>query len=176
MYQSKVLKPFDQQSESLDEICGQLQDLTNRLSAISKGVDGTSHEPLPVSSPDGVGSSPISLHEDVWSGASVTERQVERLIRLRQARLATFPRVLFGDPAWDILLHLMLAFFRNESVYTGNLAPYTRIDDATLHETLEQLESAGLIACVRDPTDPRHILVHLTDQSAQRLARMFQLF
>lgn len=101
---------------------------------------------------------------------------MERLIRLRQARLATFPRMEFGEPTWDILLHLMLAYFRNESVYTGNLAPYTRIDDATLHATLERLESAGHIACERDPTDPRHILVHLTDQSAQRLARMFQLF
>lgn len=104
------------------------------------------------------------LHAD-----EIVERQIQRLARMRRARTRYLPEHLLGEPAWDVLLDLMLAYLRNESVYTGLLMQTLGLSDAKLMRALAQLEAAGFVAGSLDTTDPRHVFVWLTEPGARRM-------
>lgn len=95
----------------------------------------------------------------------------EKLFRDRRARSKYFPAELFGEPPWDILLDLSVAYARKRRVSTMDPGLTAGIPQATTLRWLSTLETEGLMERARDPTDGRRIFVRLTPKAAEAMER-----
>lgn len=148
-----------ERAREVEELCVEMQKLTDRVMRLASTQD---REVLEFDSEK-------PWRTDPRRGEPIIERQIERVMRMRRIRSQYLPRKFLGEPAWDILLDLMLAYVRNHSVYTGILMRSVGLTDEQLMATLAQLEAEGLVAGRLDPGDPRHVMVWLTEPGARRM-------
>jgi DNA-binding MarR family transcriptional regulator len=110
----------------------------------------------------------------VISGEIVGLRAVaERLYDERRRRDARFPPGLFGEPAWDLLLALFVAYEDGRDLTLPEAYAAARIDPAEGPALVEKLTAAGLVTERRTRQDRRRIGLGLTDLAVDRLVDYF---
>jgi DNA-binding MarR family transcriptional regulator len=80
----------------------------------------------------------------------------------RKRRLNLFDALLFGEPAWDMLLTLFVARCRGEQLTTTRLCAATGSPRATGLRWIGLLSNQGLLQRLRAPKDARVTLIELT--------------
>jgi hypothetical protein len=81
--------------------------------------------------------------------------RAEALYVGRRIRDAMFPRGLFGEPAWDLLLDLFLTLRTEASVSLEQACSVTGVPRATALRYIEMLEDFGLVTANRSGGDDR---------------------
>jgi DNA-binding MarR family transcriptional regulator len=84
-----------------------------------------------------------------------------------------FDASLFSDPAWDMLLDLMLAHLSGKQVYVTSLCIAAGVPIATAFRRIEDLAAKGLVTKTRDSKDTRRVFVELTEAGMQKMANYF---
>ena len=98
---------------------------------------------------------------------------LRKVIRQRSLRARYFPRELFADPAWDMLLDLSVARAEQVSVSVTSLSIASGAAPTTALRWIAQMTEAGLLRREADPHDRRRAFIVLTDTAAEGMARYF---
>jgi DNA-binding MarR family transcriptional regulator len=95
--------------------------------------------------------------------------KLKAIMRVRQERNSLFPEKLFSDPAWDILLYLLLAELEGRSVSISAACFASGIPPTTGLRWLRNLEMNGVIIRENDPADTRRGLLRLAEVTRSKL-------
>lgn len=126
----------------------------------AQGADG-SLAPAGASGPASLGSDfPVLLAE-----------RIRRFMALERERAEVFGRDLVGAPAWDMLLELLDAKLRGQSVSVSSLCVAVDTPATTALRRIDDLVASGLARRRPDPSDRRRVFVELTDEAVERLDR-----
>lgn len=98
---------------------------------------------------------------------------VRGMIRLRRLREQFFPRDLFADPAWDMLLDLMAAKLEGEGVAVSSLCIAAAVPATTALRWIRTLTEHGLFVRRADPEDGRRIFIELSDAASEAMSAFF---
>lgn len=125
------------------------------------------------------------LFEQTGSGACPAESQStpapidqrENLLNLargiydsRRLRARVFSAaLLFGEPAWDILLDLFIAELEGKSLSVTAACLGASVPTSTGLRWLAILEDQRLIRRENDPRDARRVFLHLTEDGFERM-------
>jgi len=96
-------------------------------------------------------------------------RLASSLYRERSRRAEFFPSVLFGEPAWDILLDLYAAAKSNELRSIKAACLSSQAPEATALRYIEQLAAHGLVERKPDRTDKRRKYLSLTPLGERKM-------
>jgi hypothetical protein len=110
---------------------------------------------------------------DFSGDETVDADTVRNLIRIRRLRDQFFPRDLFADPAWDMLLDLMAARLEENRVAVSSLCIAAAVPATTALRWIRTLTEHGLFVRRADPEDGRRIFIELSDAAAEALAAYF---
>lgn len=102
------------------------------------------------------------------------ERMIEtvrRMIRDRKVRERFFPQVRFGEPAWDMLLDLALAWLEGNAVSVSSVCIASGAPMSTAMRWINEMVEAGLIERRTDPTDGRRNFVNIAPATMQAMLR-----
>jgi DNA-binding MarR family transcriptional regulator len=110
------------------------------------------------------------LSEETSPEAGRTLRAVaERLYSERRRRDACFPPGLFGEPAWDLLLALLIADDDDRDLTISEACSAARLDEEAGLAVIETLVAAGMVRYVPARQDRRVNAVALTEAATGRL-------
>lgn len=108
----------------------------------------------------------------------LTDKQLmEGARQLLQARARTamlFPKGLFRDAAWDMLLELFISGEEGGIVYVKQLTIASGESATGAMRRIERLEAAGFITRTSDPLDQRRVIVRLTERGRTALVSMLR--
>ena len=107
-------------------------------------------------------------------GQPVTEKQVRAILKIRRARDQYFPRDMFADPAWDMLLALYAARLGQRRMSVGDLCQAAAVPATTALRWIATLQSNGLIERSADPLDGRRFYLSLTASGLDAMANYFK--
>lgn len=93
------------------------------------------------------------------------------LINSRRLRDRFFQDARFGEPAWDILLDLALAWYENKSVSASSVCIASGVPMSTALRWINEMVEAGLIERWIDPTDGRRNLVQIAPATRNAMLR-----
>ncbi|MEM6476000.1 MAG: winged helix DNA-binding protein [Pseudomonadota bacterium] len=97
-----------------------------------------------------------------------------RTYAVRRQRAGIFGSAdLFGEPAWDILLDLYIAFGEEKPVSVSSACIGSASPPTTGLRWLGVLADHGLVVREQDPDDQRRVLVRLTDHGVEAMDRYF---
>jgi DNA-binding MarR family transcriptional regulator len=94
-----------------------------------------------------------------------------RIARARRARLHVFAKSMFGEPAWDMLLHLYINADYGTRHSVGCLSDLSGAAPTTALRWLDYLEKEKLVAREPNPTDRRTEFVQLTEKGRSAMAQ-----
>lgn len=105
------------------------------------------------------------LHDFVGDGGerAAPVQRARIAILLRHRRKDYFDHDLFADPAWDMLLHLFVAYEEQATISIGNCCAATTVPEVAAMRWVEVLEERGLLTIFDDAGDPEHRIVRMTD-------------
>ena len=83
-----------------------------------------------------------------------------------RARNATFPRALFADPAWNMLLDLYLAKCDDKEISVSSVCIAASVPATTALRWIGTLEKHGLVVSDAHPWDGRKRLVRISNTGA----------
>jgi DNA-binding MarR family transcriptional regulator len=95
-------------------------------------------------------------------GAGVCRDAFALLERMQGLRRAIFPRSLFSDPAWDLLLTLYKAHISQQRLSILRLAKLAEVAPTTTLRWVNYFVDRKLAARTDDPLDSRRVFVGLT--------------
>lgn len=110
------------------------------------------------------------------------EKETARASGLAAARLSMasrndrskfFPRAMFGEPAWDLLLALYAHQGRSHALTISNLANIAQTPVTTALRWIDYLDEKGLVLRERSNIDRRASEIRLSDDGRARLDRYF---
>jgi hypothetical protein len=90
-----------------------------------------------------------------------------RAIRLRRNELLGTP--VFRDPAWDMLLDLVVAADERRAVSVSGLCHASGVPTTTALRHVERLETAGMLTRTPDPADKRRFWVDGAPEALRRV-------
>ena len=91
-------------------------------------------------------------------------RVAKAVYAVRRSRDAMTPvKGLFGEPAWDIMLDLFIAFKRGTDLQVSSVCIEAGVPSTTILRWIARLENEGLLYRASDSTDLRRRYVRLTD-------------
>jgi DNA-binding MarR family transcriptional regulator len=94
--------------------------------------------------------------------------RAREILALRQKRAELFGPTMFGEPAWEMLLHLYsMAGAARQSM--SRLAQLSGSSKATALRWIDYLLDRGLVSRRPHPTDLRTTFVELTDKGREKL-------
>jgi hypothetical protein len=126
---------------------------------------------------DGVrdrGSDFVAPPSESEAPVEVTAATVRGAIRARRMRDQYFPRDLFADPAWDMLLDLFAARLEGLTVSVSSLCIAAAVPPTTALRWITAMTDAGLLMRREDPSDRRRAFVALTAQAVAGMERYGQ--
>ena len=85
-----------------------------------------------------------------------------------------FPKNIFRDSAWDMLLELFIATQQNERLCVKDLVQLSGDSSTSAIRRIDQLEGAGFLRRQIDDQDQRRVWVRLTEKGYQALATMLR--
>lgn len=97
-----------------------------------------------------------------------------QLLALRRARDTFFDGVLFGEPAWDIMLALMIARIDKREMRISELVGLTQTTDSLARMHVQALMNAQLIQRYDDGDDEGDYHISLSDEAARRMAELYR--
>jgi hypothetical protein len=100
--------------------------------------------------------------------ASIAE--IRAAIRSRQLRDSAFPGGLFADPAWNILLDLLLAHLERRPVSISSVCIAAGVPTTTALRWIATLERAGLVQRRPDAEDRRRIWLSLSPHGVEAMS------
>jgi DNA-binding MarR family transcriptional regulator len=104
---------------------------------------------------------------------AVKEEIVRSAIRHRRLRELYFANDLFADPAWDMMLELLLAEIIQQRVTVSNLCDAAGVPPTTALRWQKAMVDRGLFVRISDPVDARRIYVELAPEASVGLRRYF---
>ena len=109
----------------------------------------------------------------IASGQVTTIKTVAQLIsaekRRRVRRTGAFGADLFSDPAWDMLIVLIDAHLKSETLSVSSLSYAANIPQTTGLRWIEAFMQLGWIDKQNDPKDKRRILLRLAPTAVEEL-------
>ena len=96
----------------------------------------------------------------------VTVEDVRSIVRLRRLRERFFPADLFADPAWDMLLDLMVARLEKSAIAVSSLCIAAAVPPTTALRWIKTMTESGLFVRVADPEDGRRVFIELAEPTA----------
>jgi DNA-binding MarR family transcriptional regulator len=107
------------------------------------------------------------------SAQHVTADQVRAILRARAQRRKFFPKDLFADPAWDMLLDLYASDLDQSRTSVGSLCIASEVPATTALRWISNLERQGLLTRQNDPLDGRRVWIDLTQSGRDALEAYF---
>lgn len=108
----------------------------------------------------------------------VTTPSLLDLARQTQLMRATtaqfFPRDVFRDSAWDMMLELFIADQQNRPICVKELILVSGESATSALRRIDRLEGAELLQRRTDPADHRRLAVTLTDRGIKAMTAMLQ--
>ncbi len=101
---------------------------------------------------------------------ALSERAVY-IYEMRRIRSKHFDQDLFGEPGWDILLDLFIAFANRERISTTSCCIASAAPASTALRWIGELVETGLVKREPSLTDRRSSYVSLTQEGALKMAR-----
>ncbi|WP_265530351.1 winged helix DNA-binding protein [Sphingomicrobium marinum] len=150
----------------LVELADTLDHLMPREADGTEGSSGAAGDPLPRL--DAV----LGNLEDVQGGISHA-MLVRRMISLRRLREEVFPKGLFADPAWDMLLDLYGAHIAQHRVPVSSLCVAAEVPATTALRWISKLDRMNLIDRERDPHDARRVFISLRPDAVAMMRDYF---
>lgn len=92
------------------------------------------------------------------------------MIRARRMRDQYFGGELFADPAWDMLLDLLLARIERRTVAVSSLCIAAAVPPTTALRWIKRLTDEGVFVRTADPRDGRRVFIDLSDAAADAMA------
>jgi len=96
--------------------------------------------------------------------------QIRAMIRARRMRDQYFSGELFADPAWDMLLDLLLARLEQRTVAVSSLCIAAAVPPTTALRWIKRLTDEGIFIRTADPRDGRRVFIDLSDEAAEAMA------
>ncbi|WP_242154801.1 MarR family transcriptional regulator [Sphingomonas sp. BAUL-RG-20F-R05-02] len=120
----------------------------------------------------------IDITSNAFSGATqssslCTAKELYRLRRVRTRKLGS-EAYIFGDPAWDIMLILFIAYKTGDKVSKSSAALAGETAETTGYRILKELDRIGLVKNEKDVFDRRRILVSLTRRACVMMEACLQ--
>jgi hypothetical protein len=147
-------------AERLRRLSEEVARIAGALAELSSSAKSVAHGP------------PRDFAEIAGSG-EIDANMVRNLIRIRRLRDQFFPRELFADPAWDMLLDLMAARLEHSRVAVSSLCIAAAVPATTALRWIRTLTEHGLFVRRADPEDGRRIFIELSDSASEALAAYF---
>lgn len=135
----------------IQRLADQVSDIAQKLSSLgimSVGREGTERSPLDTNT-------------------------LRRMLNARRARNAHFPEGLFADPAWDILLDLLVAKMMQARVSVSSVCLASNVPQTTALRWIKTLEVEGLIERRADQFDGRRYFLEITPLAQRSLEQYF---
>lgn len=158
------------------EVLSKPVDMTALVAAVGRAGDiaaAARHRFLPPAPSGDVPVPAIQGAPDALGGGfpSLLAERIRRCMALERERSGIFGRDLVGAPAWDMLLELLDAKLRGQSVSVSSLCVAVDTPATTALRRIDDLVAGGLARRRPDPTDRRRVFVELTDDAVGRLDR-----
>jgi DNA-binding MarR family transcriptional regulator len=141
-----------------------LQQLSDEVSRIATTLARMSSGPFQVGDQ-------VSKHDSGKAAPAIST--IKGVIKARRLRARFFDEELFADPAWDILLELLLAEVSQCRVAVSSLCIAAHVPATTALRYISSMTDAGLLRRRSDPTDGRRVFVELTPQASNALHSYF---
>jgi DNA-binding MarR family transcriptional regulator len=94
---------------------------------------------------------------------------IRAMIRARRLRDQYFSGELFADPAWDMLLDLLLARIEQRTVAVSSLCIAAAVPPTTALRWIKRLTDEGIFIRTADPRDGRRVFIDLSDEAAEAM-------
>jgi len=156
-----------------------LKPFADQLMAIAQQLRAGNFDtvpPKPAALPVPVSSNPetSSVTEDQTDRRQQYANLARKAYAKRRQREGIFGQAeLFGEPAWDILLDLYVAFVESKAVSVSSACIGSAAPPTTGLRWLGVLAENKLIVREPDPEDQRRVLVRLTERSIEAMDRYF---
>jgi hypothetical protein len=98
---------------------------------------------------------------------------VKKVIQLRRSRGKYFDERLFADPAWDMLLDLLVARLESRNVPVSSLCIAAAVPPTTALRWIKALSDHDVIERKADECDGRRIFVRLSDKAMIGMLQYF---
>lgn len=142
----------------------QLQSIADQLAVIAN------NERIGSSANETTGAQPLTSSPS-FADPDVLVEMAKAIYRARESRHRHFPRDLFGEPAWDILLDLYIAKSRGEMVTVSGACIASQIPPTTALRWIKTLEKDGWIVREDDQIDRRRSFVRLSSKGETAVVR-----
>ena len=96
------------------------------------------------------------------------------LLDLRRNREKHFGIELFGEPAWDIMLQLMIARIDDKELRLSELIGNPASPPAATRHYVEELIQARLVDRFENAADERDFYLSLSSEAARRMAELYR--
>ena len=118
-----------------------------------------------------IASAPTKLLSDQSADARASRAREEFHNRRRRKRL--FSSIMFGEPAWDMLLALYIQESTGPRHTLGTLLQSAGVSGSSGKRWLDSLERQGLAVRIPHPNDARTYYVRLTNKGLEKLNAYF---
>jgi hypothetical protein len=144
----------------------QLRQLSEEVSRIARALAALSQGDQP---PENLFRPDAPLPPVDPASAMPSVASVRALIRARRLRDHYFKADLFADPAWDMLLDLLLARLEGRLVAVSSLCIAAAVPPTTALRWIKRLNDEGLFVRTADPRDGRRVFIDLAEETADAL-------
>ena len=113
---------------------------------------------------------PVAVAPTVPDAPQDSLAVLQAIQRKRAARDKFFPKGLFEDPCWDMLLDLMANHLRGRRISVSSLCVASGVAQTTALRRISELNDRGLVRRIADERDGRRVFVELTEQGIAALS------
>lgn len=145
------LSPLSESQYLGQDLAAQVSDIAQRISRLQRIVRSEEEGELPI----------------------VDAEMLRRMLAARKARAKFFTGGMFADPAWDILLDLLMTKLEGQRVTVSNLCLAANVPPTTALRWIKTLELDGLAYRRPDPLDGRRCFIELTKKAETALRAYF---
>lgn len=145
----------------------QVEAIARAVIRLGQRINPTSHSPATMPILEGPENADVGTDPPLDSVSAIAG--LRRLIQARGLRQRFFQEARFGEPAWDIILDLSLAWFEKKSVSVSSLCIAAGVPMSTAMRWINEMIEAGLIERWIDPTDGRRNLVQIAPETRQAM-------
>ena len=116
----------------------------------------------------------VASQQDGAAPREVTPALVRGVLRARRLRDRFFDPTLFNDPAWDMMLDLLLAKLEQRPVSVSGLCLAAAVPATTALRWIHQLTAAGVLVRRADDRDKRRVLIELSEEAEAAIRTYFE--